>query len=685
MQTHLSRRLCGAYFPGIVDPQLETSMDQLLASMQTERRVYADGPLRQALCICYLSPVFKSATEAWRGSRAIVSVQLANGLLFGLHLKGHVRHALDRLEQIGHWLALRPYAVDAFDHYDAGLSDLVNAGQPVDEHCDIRLARFASVAPLPGISREMLLSMAFGAFNLLRKQYGLRPLNRIPRLLAQHVVSHITAATQTIASYLASLDQNALGVIRRFDAAYHHRYDDLRVYNFFVAEHGKFCRNRVQAVLELPWLLRILSGMHHMHSFDDAAPSPARVTAPRVVDDILRAIDSGKPLFASVARACGVPQETVRRTRHQMLPNVGQFAVTRVELLLKMLSWLPPEKRPRSNEDWRAMREIVCSLLPILSACSSTAEFSEALLAEPRYATVMARWMRELMRPDLASAQRRILRLRHAGHDPADAKDYMGSLLRALPRYRGTGRGRIDGAADPHQDALLDWLAAQPLHLILARSRCWHERMREHALRLTPGTTTDPAPMITWPAILPEPLRMGQVTIIELVDAVSLHQESMVMKHCVGGYADACTAGDSVIVSLRHDDGRHLSTAELALDADSLRLSVRQHKGRENVPASKKCEQLLTEFVTVINGSAYLDNRKARRDFQAERRYARDTVPRQRAAALDGFRQMEEQVAWTCTFGSAVDALLLPPPSATGRDGIQQVTGSNCDRLAILA
>jgi len=373
LHTDLGRRLRGAYFPGISDQQLESSIEQLLSGVRTEHYAFHDSTLRQVLCICFLNPSVKSLPQQSQAGRATVRLQLANGLLFALHLRGNIRPALDRLEQIGHWLALRPYALDEFEHYELALSELVNAGQAAGERCEIRLARFASVMPLPGISREMLKRTAFSAFNGLRKRYGLRPLNRYPHLLSQHVVSHVDASAHTVDSYLTGLDQHALGLIRRFDSTYRHRYNDLRVYNFFVAEHGKFCRNRIQAVQELPWLLRILSGMHNLQSDDTLATMARCPNDLHAVKAIVEAIDSGKQLFRSVARAYDVPKETVRWTRHRMLPSFIHCGVSRVDLLLKMLSWLPAEKRPGSDEEWRAMDDLVCTLLSSFSACHDEA------------------------------------------------------------------------------------------------------------------------------------------------------------------------------------------------------------------------------------------------------------------------------------------------------------------------
>lgn len=643
-------------FPGITDPHLPCAMEDLLSDVQTKYWSSDGAAIRHALLIAHRDPDAKKRGRAWGGSRAAVRLHLANGLLYELHLHGDIESALQRLPQVVKWLQCQPYQVDLFERYEVFLSGLINEGLPCGATCTVELFKYAPIAPPPAVRPRLRKSMVLAALNLLRRDYGLGPLDELPSVVHDYLDATITAANVEIQKYLAGLDQAALRIVRNFQLMYHRRYDDLKVYNFLVAESSQHSRNRIQAIQELPWLLRILSGMDRMHSYDVGETPPSRRTNPRHVDEIVRAIDAGAPLFASVARTFGVPKETVRWTRHRMLPHREGFAVSRMDVLLTMLSWLPPEKRPQTDDDWRSIRIVISALLPVFAALWEGNAVADKLATDVRCGAILVRWLRELTRPTLGAASTRIGRMRQAGDDPDGLKEYVRALLHSLCRFCNDGDENSRQPSDMHRDVLLHWLATQSFHRIMAFSRRWHASMLQHPVQQgASGTGRAELQVANWPSVLPGPVQGEGVTILELSDSVSLVEEGRRMNHCVGGYSGECVMGNALIVSLRASDGRRLSTAEFQIQDDPVRVVLQQHKGYKNTPAPAACEAALNQLDMLLNSAPYQERLARRSAFQKARRRKYEAMREQVPDSVEHYRRVEEYVAWTCTFG--------PPPA----------------------
>lgn len=640
-------------FPGITDPHLPGAVEHLLSFVHTTHRSCDDDAIRQVLLIAYRDPDTRKLGRAWSGSRAVLRLHLANGLLYEMQLQGEIETALQRLPQVARWLQCQQYRVDLFERHAAFLSGMINAGLPADTACTVQLANQAPVAPAPAISPRLQQKMVLAMLNLLRQEYGFDALDALPLSVQDHLEAAMTAAHLEIRKYLAGLDQAALRLVRHFQATYHRRYDDLNVYNFLVAGHRQQSRNRIQAIQELPWLLRILSGMDQMHSYAIGEAPASRRTSPRHVAAIVRAIDAGDPLFASIATTFGVPKETVRWTRHRMLPHREAFAVPRMDVLLSMLSWLPPEKRPLTDHDWRSMRTVMTALLAILTALWDDATVADTLTSEPRCGTILARWLRELVRPTLGAASARIDRMRQVGDDPDGLKEYARALLRSLRRFDNAGLADNGEPTAAHRDLLLDWLATQSFHRMMAFSRRWHASMLRHPVQQAgarPGR--DHLPVANWPAVLQGPIQLGSITVRELTDSISLVDEGRGMSHCVGGYSQECAMGSTMIVSLQTIDGRRLSTAEFRLQDDPLGVVLQQHKGYQNTPAPPECDTALNKLAMLLNGPGYRARLCGRRTFQQARRRAYRAMRERIPDSAEYYRRAEEYVAWTCTFGA---------------------------------
>ena len=96
----------------------------------------------------------------------------------------------------------------------------------------------------------------------------------------------------------------------------------------------------------------------------------------------------------------------------------------------------------------------------------------------------------------------------------------------------------------------------------------------------------------------------GRIDVIELTTAEALAEEGAVMRHCVGGYADMCRSGRSVIWSLRID-GARVATTDLQppdeSDPDG-RWRIRQLSGFRNGAPSQEIREVANRLVEQHRG-----------------------------------------------------------------------------------
>jgi hypothetical protein len=652
--SRLSWHVATRYFAGITDVMLHQRITHLLTWVHSWHQSYAQGPLLGAIVVTYLDPAPRPEAHPYAAGHALLRLQMINGEVFALQFRGNLHTGLERLETIaahlnGGTAASGPVVASAF------LTTLVNGEAPAERRCEVVLCTRASMGMSSPLRQHMVMKVTLEGLNRIRQSYGLRPLNRLPPLLADHALSMIGHLDEVFASYRKRLEPSALSLVEDFSVRYHRCHDDLRAYNFLVSSSQEATRNRIQAVTALPWLLRLLARLDYPPLQPVGLERSNNMMYERAIRQIVEAIDQGRPLYESVAAAFRVRKETIRWSSRRMLPFSSYPGIARVELLLKALSWLPPEKRPTSDREWDDLHLVVRPLLSVLAAGQDRYEFTESLLDNPRYGNVMCQWLRELARPDLAAARQAINRMRQQRHDVSEIKDYVGALLCSLHRY---GLDPVFGSGDVfdfHRDALLDWLASQPLHYVARLSQGWHASLAASMEEYSARAQDLHEPNMVWPAVLPSPFHRGRLVIAELSDARSLVDEGVAMKHCVGRYALNCMSGDAMILSIKDIGGLHLSTAEVAIDATLLRTSVRQHRGMDNGPASPECSQALDEIITLLNSNKFRAQLAHRTEFQRLSRQRQRTSRHFHPDGAGDYHRIAEGAAWSITFGTLPD------------------------------
>lgn len=569
---------------------------------------FTDGPR-----IVLLMHAVSDAAGLLRGDRACsarasVRMMLGEGTIFGLVVSAPATDMLGVLREAGAVLEGQRYDESCFGELDAKLAlALASAGF---RRTQVALERDATVLPRPLLSSHQVERLALGAVNTALVMRGGAALPALPGWVAARFALGCSWDHPALREYRALLEPNAVAFQAGARQASAIAPDRLAVYNFIGAARAN-ARNRAQAMAALPWLLPMMT-----------APGGAANRSEVLV--IRDAIDHGLPLFDAVAGVFAVPREVVRWLGRRTLPRNWAIDVGRTRRLLALLSWLAPERRPRTIAQFDA-------LTALGSAVAAPFAFHDtddkpALLA--RVAPCMRRWLADVTRPglDAAAAAPAFAQL---ASDLADAGDFLRALAEGLQVI-----DRLD--CESGFDRLLSWCAALPAPRLLALSRDWHA-----ATAALPGATAGADAGLRWPAVLARPWQHAQLTVTELASSALLRMEGQALLHCVGSFGESCHRGNSVIVSLRATSGKPVSTAELHLGTGSPCVVAGQHRAARNAVPSAECVRALGAFVAYLNKAENRDLLCARQDFQRRQRaHARPAPEACSHAAMHAARRL---------------------------------------------
>jgi len=297
-------------------------------------------------------------------------------------------------------------------------------------------------------------------------------------------------------------------------------------------------------------------------------------------------VDDGQPLWPALADTLHVPEETVRWLRNKTAEEVGDAWLGRIHKLLPDLAKLPPEKRPKTCDEWTAYTDFILVLNDLWSASANT----------------KALWLSDLARLGWVQARQKFAAMNAAPSDLAEIGDFVHSLSRALCCEL------LPEEEDKRSAAI--WEAVDKLFFESSILKQLRASLRWHELQLQPPEEEEATEeslnnrdLSNWPAPLPEPVKLGRLTAHFLITPAQLKDEGMRMQHCVGSYGYQCLYGGSTIVSFRDRLGRSISTVELLL-ADygtRLRMKATQHKARNNAQPSPEAVDTLNQLLTRLN------------------------------------------------------------------------------------
>ncbi|MES2018714.1 MAG: hypothetical protein V4484_19665 [Pseudomonadota bacterium] len=596
--------------------------------------------MRQLIVVRLFNPCSEADEGGSMRGTAALRMELTNGLVYGLHVEGNVGVALGHVQALATCLLRHPYDEKCFSLYEMELAlALRRAGGAA---CTVRLDRGARGTSMVGISAKLAGKVAREALNRWRVERGLSMIEECPSALSALFAQQLSTQHAGLGLFFARLAADALASVREPSSA-----DLLAVYNFLAAHGGKVSRNRVQALQAMPILLDLLV----VPSRDDQREHSAPVSS------VVAAIDGAEPLSLSVAQAFDVPCETVRWLRGRTLPPAWRLNERRLRVLLNILAWMPPEKRPANTFEFEDMIDVAQALAAALQPLRGLSAAKSSLLV-PRYSRVLKLWMVQLLRPDCGAARRTLDRLVGRHGSLAGAGDFLAALHRAVVRLAKVepGPGSMH-TLDACQDLVLEWASTRSLRQLFDSSAQWHAALQ---VRAAPGqckTVSSSDPNRQWPLVLVAPLQLDKLTVVELGDEASLLLEGRAMHHCVGALGGRCLAGDSVIVSIRDAGGQRLSTAELHLAPGPRPVVLGQHCAVNNSTPRPDCIEVAKRLVRLLNGAAYCDVVMVRIMFQHVE-YLRRGRSDVQGRHGNEFEDAAENAAWTIATGS------VPPDQA---------------------
>lgn len=346
-------------------------------------------------------------------------------------------------------------------------------------------------------------------------------------------------------------------------------------YNSYRRGEASAARNRIQAAAAVPLLGYLLGEENHR---------AARLR---------RLVDSGTPLWPALADTVGVPEETVRWLRGKTADEISDAWIGRIPELLQSLVQLAPEKRPRSSDEWTAYTDFALVLKHVSSA--------------PRRAS----WLRELARLGWIAARQKFAAIGAAPSDLLEIVDLLREITGAV------GGELLPLHAGYRQDDDPEWqrvsAAIETLFLETGLLKQLRASLRWHELQLLPPIDEETTPganegadsvetttrLNHWPAPLDRPIKLGALTAHFLTTTSELRDEGLRMEHCVGSYASHCLFDGTTIVSLRNNNDRSVSTAELRLVGSGERLSFElvQHKAQRNGCPSTLAAQTMAQLL----------------------------------------------------------------------------------------
>lgn len=600
------------------------SWQALVACARWEHHRFAEGPVA-----CLLMHVVADAPGQLRAdedgtARACARLVLRNGRMYAVIASSARARLLDALLAVGGALAGERNDDACFSRRNAAIAAALAAAGLA--RASVMLEQGASVLPRPVLGASQLGRLALGALNTERAARGQVPLAELPAVLAVHFTKACDGDDPAVHTWRADLPPQALACLAAIPVPHGAGLDRLAVYNFLAARGGN-CRNRVQAVEVLPWLLPLLTARGQGQVLSEVA-------------SIQEAIDEGGPLFKAVARAFDVPTEAVRWLGSRPLPPAWTLDAGRLHRLLALLSWLPPERRPGSACEFEALIGIGNALVAPLDFHAT----DEQPVLLVRYAACMGAWLRDLTRAGLAAASHDVSQL---ADDLVDARDFLRALFESV---------RASNAMDHEAsvDYVLNFCSRTPIRRLLALSHHWHAQIGAEDIEAD-GSLHG----WRWPAVLEQPWRNEERVIVELTSSAQLQAEGKAMRHCIGSYDAACSHGHRMIVSLRSTMGTSLSSAELLLSADVPHVSLGQHRGPGNGVPGPECVHALAALMHRLNQADHMEALHARLSFQQQQANLRRRMAGARSTAKAG--------AFSVAARQAARAMAMCEHSSPGR------------------
>lgn len=635
----------------------------------------SNGAWRQSLILSH--PLVSSdRCDAKRiEQEAKIYLELANGYIYGIRLTGEVWRGIDRLADIAEALSVPAYNSDAFAVEEARLERMLNSAvNDPARHCGVRLFNNAPFAPPLSFLTSAINRITIALLHCTQEKYHPEKISILQTKIKAYF-SEIVLGESVLSLFRQRLNQTTTALLERLSQHQRHAFVCLNGYNYLRAGDELLHRNRCQAIRELPWLFPFLARPNLTEwKFSALAdpgdpeifkqtPAPTgRLAAWHLA--IGATIDQGQPLFLQLAEVFSVPRETIKGTRQQMLNTNQILTIHEVDLVLQLLSFLAPEKRPRSRSDWGKFEAVIEALLkliaPFITAIDLPEEVSShrlnmiGLLKNPAVMHFIASSLDQLqsMKLDLPLAKR------WCESTLSPAADFLSALHSAFDAQQLPSPDDCPVSVEDARCLMLRYLSSIPLSEIVRTSAAWHVRILVEAADLVVLRGVEE--IAEWPLVLAQAFLTSDCVITELHNESALVHEGQLMQHCVGTYASSCLRGSSVIFSVTDLRNRPRSTLELKIEASRNDVVESSHFGfRNSQPGA--CELAAAKaLLEYLNTSALADAVRERGQFQ--RRHAarhREVTGRCNQRQKD-YVLMTQRVALACFCAAAGKAATYP-------------------------
>lgn len=493
-----------------------------------------------------------------------------------------------------------------------------------------------------------------------------------PKRLAQMhaiVVEHFPAFSVengTLHAFTERLDPQVIKQLGELEQLIEPGFAQLSTYNFLAAGDPVLKRNRMQALSAFPWLAPLLieywpetpkfSSLTEVgaHRWDEAHRNR--------VKQLCQAIDTGRPLIETAAKLLNVPKEIIRWSACKEFVFLEPFSVHQMDTMLRVLSMLPPEKRPTCAIEWRALRTTLESFVRTFRRYIEEGSWADtgknerernvAVLATPAMQDILRHRLKEFAKMHIV----------HKAIAPWFANNF-DSVHDFLVVLRNAMKVRCYGYHDP-RNALVDgssafllaWLAERDLSDIVAASLKWHDRIHVELNRARSSpkelAVLGGNSLAQWPILLKKPVEFDDLRIVQLRNRAELIEEGKIMHHCVSTYFGRCLDASSQIFSIRTLDDKRLSTLEVHIDSQKGGIAtIRSHCGFKNAKPSERCTNAAVAFVDLLQSTDFNNI------FDRLIQFRESKWPQDKRTDFD---QVVEEVAWRCAFTTeeAAQALL---------------------------
>jgi len=307
---------------------------------------YSKGPLHAALILGYVNLETVNPERIKAKRRALIFLNFRCGQLYGLRIDGDVDSALAGFSIIVNHLHDKPYDEVTFADLENGMNaDMIG--------CTIHLFRHAPVYPDSDLCDVINRQYGAGQIKHFAKREFIALSKSAIAELDRHFGNVFNVSNPHIIKFRQELDAGTMKMMGLIDQSFSVNKNQVSAYNWFNAGDALHKRNRKQAALQLLWFLPILAGLRSMPWMPERlceSSSSNKWQASR--QSINAAIDAGAPLFREIADQLNVPREVISWSRYRAFPNLESIKPDQVDILLRVLTSIPPSMRPNDKGGW---------------------------------------------------------------------------------------------------------------------------------------------------------------------------------------------------------------------------------------------------------------------------------------------------------------------------------------------